>query len=309
MPRSDKRLNGKGSGINGTKPVVDEPASSKSAKPSPSRSRSSKQPKSPDSEGTEGNDNATAKPALPPAQSRGKPWYARNDNRQRSHTKHRRGAIKRLGVAPEQLHGLPSITHLLEQAEGGIATVFAALRLCDDSDAQRFLDRYERVSVSDREYLSLEEICVAAEVAPKRLLEMAVSALVEDSQSAGRIIAATYHPRVIKATAQAAMYADGHQDRKLFLSGSGFVPQAPNRVGGALPSVIINNQLSQGVQMMSDDPNARFNAAEEDLKLLHEQIDGTKLLQAPKQVANAGDIKIGHVYQDAEELECIPRPK
>jgi hypothetical protein len=304
MPRSDKRSHGSKNGINGTKPVVDEPVSSRSAKPSPSRSRSSKQPKSPDS-----GDTDNAQPVQSPKQSRGKPWYARNDNRQRSHTKHRAGAIKRLGVAPEQLQSLPSITHLLEQADGGIATVLAALRLCDDNDAQRFLDRYEHVSVSDREYLSLEEICVAAEVAPKRLLEMAVSALVEDSQSAGRIIAATYHPRVIKATAQAAMYADGHQDRKLFLSGSGFVPQAPNRVGGALPSVIINNQLSQGVQMMSDDPNARFNAAEEDLKLLHEQIDGTKLLQAPKQVANAGDIKIGHVYQDAEELECIPRPK
>lgn len=256
-----------------------------------------------------------------------------NDNDQRKHTKQRAGALRRLGVAPEKLLGLPRITHILDHAEGGLPTVVAALRLSDDDDARKFLDRYDAVSDSDRKYLVVEEIAVAAEVSPKRLLEIAVSALVEDSRSSGAIIAATYHPRVIRKTAEAALHDDvyydengrlqgggGHADRKLFLTGTGFLPQSSKGAGGVF--VTVNNQNAQanvGVQPVGEgEPEQegdRFNAAEDDLIKLHTEIDGNRLLEAPKVVESPSSVALGHMYRDMstaveqEEMDCIPNRK
>jgi hypothetical protein len=205
------------------------------------------------------------------------------------------------------MRGIPGIGRLLAHADGGIPTVIAALRLADDPDSHRFLDRFDAISETDKEYLSLEEICVVAEVAPKRLLELCVSALVEDSRSAGAIIAATYHPRVIRATAESAIHnPDAQSDRRVFLQGTGFTPQPANRPGGVF--VAINNQLPSASAPNPSD-GTMFNAAEDDLKTLHETIDGNRLLEAPKTVENASAITIGHTYKDSEELECIPSKK
>ena len=207
------------------------------------------------------------------------------DNAQRTHTKYRSGAYRRLGLTPAQMQGVPRISHLFAQAEGGLYTVLAALRLCDDEDAGKFLELWDRTSSSDLQFVSVEEVCVAAGVAPKRLLELAVSALVEDSRSAGAIIAASYHPRVIRATAENAIrWPDNQSDRKLFLSGTGYLPQPANRGPhqGVFNVVIQNNQNALPVggdgegdsAGTSDDPSNRFNAAEDDLRALNEIIDG-----------------------------------
>src|SRR6267154_4210849 len=80
-----------------------------------------------------------------------------NDNAQRQHTKHISGARRRLGITPEQMRGVPRISHILEHADGGMATVIAALRLCDDADAGKFVDCYDSLSDTDLAYLSVEE--------------------------------------------------------------------------------------------------------------------------------------------------------
>lgn len=232
------------------------------------------------------------------------------DNAQRLHTKHRAGAFRRLHLTPVQMQGVPRISHLFAQAEGGLYTVLAALRLCDDEEAGKFLNLWDRTSPSDLQFVSVEEVCVAAGVAPKRLLELAVSALVEDSRSAGQIIAASYHPRVIRATAEAAIkWADNQSDRKLFLSGTGYLPQPANRAHSGV-FVNINNmpapQPVGGELGEGESDGTVFNAAEDDLKTLHETIDGTRLLEAPKTVESASAITIGHTYRDADELECVP---
>lgn len=258
-------------------------------------------------------------PPTQPVQSTSIPVPTQHrDNAQRLHSKHRRGAYRRLGLTPDQMQGVPRISQLFAQAEGGLCTVLAALRLCDDEEAGKFLQLWDRTSDSDLEFVSVEEVCVAAGVAPKRLLELAVSALVEDSRSAGAIIAASYHPRVIRATAENAIrWPDNQSDRKLFLSGTGYLPQPANRGPhqGVFNVVIQNNQNALPVggeddgAGTSDDPSMRFNAAEDDLKALHEVIDGNRLLDAPKVVENASAITLGHTYHDAEEIECIPKPK
>lgn len=147
---------------------------------------------------------------------------------------------------------------------------------------------------------------MAAEVPPKRLLELCVSALVEDSRSAGAIIAASYHPRVIRATAENAIrWTDAQSDRRVFLQGTGFLPQPANRPGGVF--VNINNAPAIPALPEGADDGSMFNAAEDDLKVLHETLDGSKLLEAPKTVENASAITIGHQYKD-DELSCVPTP-
>jgi len=202
--------------------------------------------------------------------------------------------------------------------------VLAALRLCDDDQAQKFLDRYDAVSNTDHKYLTIEEIAVAAGVETKRLLELAVSALVEDGRSAGAIVAATYHPRVIRKTAEAALddevlfdamgnphIKSGHNDRKLFLTGTGFLPQS-NRGSGGVFVNITNQQANANVPVQVDGEPVgdQFNAAEDDLRKVHELLDGNRLLEAPKIVESPTSILLGHQYRDmseaVEEMECIP---
>lgn len=210
-----------------------------------------------------------------------------------------------------------------------MATVIAALRLSGDDETWKFLDKYDALSETDKQYLSVEEICVAAGVDTKRLLELAVSSLVEDGQSAGQIIAASYHPRIIKKTAESALHDDayidengrlqassGHQDRRLFLQGTGFLPQSEKRSGGVFGGVInVNvNQQQANVDLPpqpEQEPQRKFASAEDGLRVLHETIDGNKLLDAPKVIESPTNITIGHMYKDMneavdQELECIP---
>lgn len=254
-----------------------------------------------------------------------------NDHDQRKHTIHRAGALKRLGINQEQANRLQRISHILDHAEGGTPTVIAALRLCDDPDAGKFLDKFDSVSKTDKNYLSIEEICVAAGVVPKRLLELAVSALVEDGQSAGSIVAATFHPRIIRKTAEEALadhvYYDsmgnpivksGYRDRHLFLQGTGFLPQAKAGGGGVFNVNIVNRNAQANVGVPDTGDGApeqsgdRFNAAEDDLIKLHTTLDGDRLLEAPKVVESPSSVALGHMYKDMstaveqEELECIP---
>lgn len=194
-------------------------------------------------------------------------------------------------------------------------TVIAALRLSADDDAIKFLDKHDALSKTDLALVTVEEISVAAGVDTKRLLELAVSALVEDSRSAGAIIAASFHPRVIRAAASYALMPLGEADRKLFLQGTGFLPQPANRSSGGVFVNITNQNAAAaqaGVSQVGEDGAddvPKFNAAEDDLKQFHETLDGGKLLEAPKVVENPANLVIGHMYQESqEELECIPQP-
>lgn len=231
----------------------------------------------------------------------------RNDPAQRdSRTEQAR---ERLGLQSGQMRGVPRITHILERTPGGISTVLDALRLSTDEDTVKFLDKYDSVSDSDMERLSIEEVCVAAGVEPKRLLELAVSSLVEDSQASGAILAAIYHPRVIEATAKEALESWGVDEKRMFLSGSGFLPSAK---GGGNVSVRIENRNASLVAGSPDSPtdlplglgprdNKVFNFAEEELLALHGEIDGKKLLMEPSPPISDIEAEV--------ELECIPKPR
>lgn len=248
----------------------------------------------------------------------------------RKSTKNRSGALRRLGITEAQLAGIPRITRILEHAEGGLATVLAALRLSGESEAVAFLSRYDALSVSDRAEVTLEDIAVAAAVPTKRLLEVAVGALVEDSRSTSAIVAATYQARVIRQTAERALSDDvvydslgnphiisGFQDRKLFLTGTGFLPQParPTQIAPVFNTQVIN-QYGSSKDGDKQESDADINASPQDyLKMLHEEIDGSRLLEAPRTIESSAQVVLGHQYKEAselsrmEDLDCIPKPR
>lgn len=157
---------------------------------------------------------------------------------------------------------------------------------------------------------------MAAGIATKDLLGLAVAALVEDSQSAGRIVAASYHPAVIEATAKSATTPDfyfdgagklhvhdGHADRRLFLQGTGFLPAPVNRPGGVF-QVNFTNQ-NANISTPAEPEHSPFVSPEDDLKSLHTLLDGNRQLEAPREVVGVSAQVIGHQYRD-EEMECVP---
>lgn len=209
------------------------------------------------------------------------------------------------------MRGVPKISHLLEIADGGIDGCIQALRLSDDGDAQRFLEAYDATSESDRRRVTLEEISVSAGVPPRQLLAAAILAVQEMGKSAAAMASASLYAPVIRATAQAAI--DGRNatsNRKLFLSGVGFLPRPISREPGSVFVNITNKNAEQAKalheaseapapQQALPEPSGRpYSPAEDELRRLHSGADERKMLEAPREM----------VYEqgEGEELDCIP---
>jgi hypothetical protein len=136
----------------------------------------------------------------------------------------RKQAIDRLGITLEQMEGVPRISHMLDAAERGIPQVIEALRGSSNADAVAFISRYDKLSNTDRNNLSIEEISIAAGVDTLQLLGVAVIALATQGQTVGEIIANTAHPEVVRKNVQMALSDAGVRDRDMFLQSRGFVP-------------------------------------------------------------------------------------
>ena len=156
-------------------------------------------------------------------------------------------ALRRLGVKPEQLVGIPKISHILRNAEGGLPQVIDALRGYDEEDAQKFIEKYDHLSASDRKHLTIEQICVGAGVKTLDLLGCATKALVMESQTVSAIIAATSHSKVVRKTVKMAEQDGGHRDREMLHIATGFLPSPKG-------STFINNRIQ--VANFDDKPHS-----------------------------------------------------
>ena len=226
-------------------------------------------------------------------------------------------ARKRLGITPEQMQLVPRISHLLALAENGVDGCIAALRLSDDQDALKFLAKYDSISASDRGRLTVEEICVASEVPVKNFLAAAMVAIEYLGKSAAAMATASFYGPVIKSTAEAAINGkNATANRKLFLSGAGFLPRPANREPGGV-FVNITNQNANDARKLheaAEQPKVveveiteqPYRPAEDELKSLHGEIDSARMLSAPK-VENEEAVEIGETFK--EEFDCIPSGK
>src|SRR5271166_2298253 len=95
----------------------------------------------------------------------------------------RKSALERLGVTLEQMRGVQVITPMLEHAEGGLDTVLMALRASGNADAVSFIQKYDSLSPTDQNHLSIEEVSIAAAVPTLQLLAVATVALVNHGNS------------------------------------------------------------------------------------------------------------------------------
>lgn len=140
-------------------------------------------------------------------------------------TRNRKGeALRRLGVDPEKLIGVPKITHILKRAEGGIPQVLEALRGSEEDAAQCFVQKYDSLSESDRSFISVEDVAVACGIDTATLLGVATKALFSQQQQVSAVIAATGHPLIVQKSVQMALQDKGIRDREMLHTAVGFLP-------------------------------------------------------------------------------------
>jgi hypothetical protein len=183
-------------------------------------------------------------------------------------------ALRRLGIDnPSVLQGLPRTTHILAEAEQGLPQVLQALSASDDVDAQAFVQKYDSISPSDMaEGIRWEDIAFAAGITPLRLLEVSVSALVQQFGTAGQIIAATSHPLVTRKTVQMALTDKGTKERKMLLEATGFLPtpKTSTIVGRIQIANLNGSTASQAAEAEQGDTSGLLPSFEDDVARFHE---------------------------------------
>ncbi len=140
------------------------------------------------------------------------PKKAISTRRPRTAADYRREALKRLKEQFEKENegqeydssGQPTITPVLKSSEGGITRVLQALRAHDNEDARDFIELYDSLSRRDRQYLTLEEIAVAAGIGSLRLAEVATSAMILHGQMEAKFCLASSMKKVVKSVVKAA---------------------------------------------------------------------------------------------------------
>jgi hypothetical protein len=141
------------------------------------------------------------------------------------------------------MEGQPEVTSCLKMASGGLRIVLEALRCFDDEDAQQFMELYDSLTPTDRKYLKLEQIAVAADIGASRLLGVATEALKAHGQNVSRIILGASLPKIVSKSVQMALTPSGLNDRKMMLEAAAFVPRGNAQI--AIQQVN-NPPVSQG---------------------------------------------------------------
>ena len=136
------------------------------------------------------------------------------------------------------LQGQPVVTEGLKEAYGGIKAVITALRAFDNPEAQAFITLYDSISATDRLYLSLEEIAVAADVGSSRLLGVSVEALKAYGQSVSQVILWAGMPKIVKKSVELAGEGLAYHS-EMMMKAAAFVPVPKS----SSVAVQVNNQL------------------------------------------------------------------
>ena len=113
-------------------------------------------------------------------------------------------ARKRLGVTPKQMDGVRRITPSLREAGLSFDRVIEILEGDGDEDSLMFLARWRKIAKSDRKYLTIEEVCVAAGLTTRRLWELISGATLEQAQDAVKVRLAHSQVKIVEAAVKAA---------------------------------------------------------------------------------------------------------
>lgn len=116
-------------------------------------------------------------------------------------------ARKRLGVKQEDVDAAIKIGYRLREV--GLTTERIVEILDSDSsdEGRAFLVKYRTISKSDLAYLTIEELCIASGLTPRRLWEVLSGARLEQSQDVVKLIIADSMPKVVSNAVRAATEA------------------------------------------------------------------------------------------------------
>lgn len=130
-------------------------------------------------------------------------------------------------MTEDALKGVRLVTPTLKQAAGGIKACIEALRGDDSEDSISFISKFDSLTKSDQDILSIEEVAILAGLTPRRLVELVVGAMEEQGSQATDLIIASSKPKVIARLAKSAQTALGEKDREMFLKSKAvdFFPQ------------------------------------------------------------------------------------
>jgi hypothetical protein len=157
--------------------------------------------------------------------------------------------------------GVPNVTALIVSGAGTIQAAIEALRGDDCPDSQSFIGLYDRVSVSDRARLSVEEIFTVSGLSARRFVEIVTGALMQRSEDVTKMMVSVAKPQVVQATIKAAIDSlpilditgrvVGHTNgdikaMEIFHKATGFLPTPKG-------STINLNQLNQTAQLGKGD--------------------------------------------------------
>jgi hypothetical protein len=98
------------------------------------------------------------------------------------------------------------------------------LAMSDIPEALRLADLYYSQATIFRDELPLEAYCYAADINPLRVVEWLTAILVRQGVQASTMLAATWHPAVVKKTIDMALTDKGTAERAMLHKATGFLP-------------------------------------------------------------------------------------
>ncbi len=190
----------------------------------------------------------------------------------------RKAALRRLGVAPDQLRRIPNISDTLKVAKGGLKDTLAAMRYSSSLAVVAFLEKYDSIPERDRKSLSWEAIAIAADVNLDQLMGGIVFALQNHSAMLVKIMALSHHPEIIQKQIEFAKERGGEKDRSSINTALGFLPTPKGS------TFIINP--SKPVSSMDDEDGEDTSpeVPEDDLEHLFPSLSKTQETLVPIQV-------------------------
>lgn len=132
-------------------------------------------------------------------------------------------ALRRLGVDWAEVRKIQSISPVLAEC-GERDQWWEWIANAHGPEAQKINEQILRVTPGDLPFLSVEALCVAAEVDPAKLLAQIIETAVDNGRRASLLIAAIKMPKIVERTAEIALTPGGGQERKMLLQHSEFLP-------------------------------------------------------------------------------------
>ncbi len=176
------------------------------------------------------------------------------------------------------------------RSSGGKLTAINGARLVDDERYRKLVWAFDTATDRDKDYVSLEDLCQAAEIPPDEFLGTVISSMYKRNIDIGKLTAMASHVKVVEATIQSATIPGpmGMPDRKMLLDHVGFLPKAG-------PGININ--MDSRTQVVSNGGSVEVSKTkglpsfEDDGKLIHEAVRASErinlALPAPEEIKEA----------------------